>query len=145
MGRKNLSELTQNASLSELISSWGKNKSLADDLSKLVKRDSAQIKQIMLEQKITRSVSDRYVAKLSFQHKEEFNEEALLKYIKSEIWKDKGSMECPYIKRVEVIDWDALEKAIYNETITKDQLLEIDKFKETSEIPVLKLDYVKED
>ena len=142
MARKKLETKT---SLSELISEWGKNKSECDSLTKLVKRDAATIKDIMISEKLTESTSGKYIAKLSFQHKEQFDEEGLLNYIKTNLWGDKGSMECPYIKRVEVIDWEAIESAIYNENITPDQLLEIDKFKETNEVPVLKLAIVKEE
>lgn len=124
---------------------WGINKTTADGLKKVVDRDAAQIKEIMLTEKLTESKSGKYIAKLSIQHKEKFNEEGLLEYIKTKLWGDKGSMECPYIKRVETIDWDALESAIYNETITKEQLLEIDKFKDTVETPVLKLAVSKEE
>ena len=134
MARKSL-----NATLEELIEVWGTNKTTADGLKKVVDRDAAQIKEIMLSKKLTESKSGKYIAKLSIQHKEKFNEDGLIEYIKTKLWGKKGSMECPYIKRVEVIDWDALESAIYNETITKKQLMEIDKFKETVETPVLKL------
>lgn len=136
---------SQKEKLNNLIASWGKNKSECDDLTKLVKKDAAVIKEIMISEKLTESISDKYIAKLSFQHKEQFDEEALLKYIKTKIWADKGSMECPYIERIEVINWESLENAIYNGTITKKQLVEMDKFKEVTETPVLKLAFVKEE
>lgn len=143
MARRKLDK--PNVTLEELVEVWGTNKTTADGLKKIVEKDAAQIKEIMLSEKLTESKSGKYTAKLSIQHKEKFNEDGLLEYIKTKLWGDKGSMECPYIKRVEVIDWDALESAIYNEKITKAQLIEIDKFRETIETPVLKLTVDKED
>ena len=125
--------------LSDLVKSWGKNKTECDALTKIVKADSAKIKSIMLDENLTESESDEYLAKLSFKHSEKFDEDGLIQFFKTVLWADKGSMECPYIKRVEVVDWDAVEKAIYNGTITKEQAAEMNKYKEVTTTPVLTL------
>ena len=134
----NLSEL------SELVEKWGSKKTVLDPLTKEVKSYADSIKLLMLEENLDESISGAYTACLSFQTKEEVNEEGLLAYIKSDLWGDKGSMTCPYIKRVEVIDWDALESAIYNHELTQEQLLAIDEFRTVSKTPVLKLKTRKE-
>ena len=125
--------------LSTLVKRWGENKTQADALKKLVDTDAAEIKQIMLDEKLDSSISDNYKASLSFQEKESIDEEGLLAYIKSVIWNNKGSMHCPYIKTVEVIDWDAIEQAVYNGEITKEQVLGIDNYRSIKKTPVLRL------
>ena len=132
-------------SLKTIVARWGKNKTEADKLKKVVDADGKQIKSIMTEKGLSESESDGYVAKLSVTKKEAFDEDGLLQFIKSTIWAEKGSMECPYIERVEVVNWDALEKAMYNGEITKKQMLEMDKYKKVTETQVLRIDYTKED
>ena len=98
----------------------------------------------MIEKKMNDSTSGVYTADLSFRDDTTIDEEGMMQYIKSKLWGDKGSMHCPYIKTVEVIDWDALEKAIYTGEITKKQVLAMDKFKSVKKTPVLKLKVAKE-
>lgn len=130
--------------LSVLVSRWGENKSTADKLKKEVDKDAAQIKQIMIDKKMENSTSGVYTADLSFRDDTTIDEDGVMNFIKTKLWGNKGSMECPYIKRIEVIDWDALEKAIYNGEITKKQVLAMDKFKTVKKTPVLKLKVQKE-
>lgn len=130
---KNLSELRN------LVADWGPKKSTVDSLDKEIKADAAKIKKIMMEEELEESTSGIYTAKLSFQNKEVIDEEGMLQYIKSVLWGDKGSMHCPYIRMIEVIDWDALEKDMYSGKITKEQIIAMDKFKSINKTPVLKL------
>ena len=87
-----------------LVDRWGKNKKVLDPLKKDVDKDAAEIKQLMLEEKLDTSISGEFTAVLSFTNKESIDEDGLLDYIKSVLWGTKGSMQCPYIKTVEVID-----------------------------------------
>lgn len=146
MARKKLIEVDEAkvrsnhlSELSELVARWGSNKSTADNLKKDIEADAAKIKQIMIDEELEESESGGFLAKLSFQNKESMDEEGLLKFIKSVLWNGKGSMECPYIERIEVINFDALEKAMYEGTISKEQVLEMNKFKIVTRVPVLKL------
>ena len=136
---KNLSALTP------LVKEWGKNKTEYDKLKKVVDRDAKEIKALMTKEGLEECVEDGYIAKLSMKHTESFDEDGVLEYIKSVLWGDKGSMECPYIQRVEIIDWDALEKAIYNKELTQDEIIGLEKYKEVKDTPVLNIGYVKED
>lgn len=130
--------------LDQLVGVWGKNKTQADELNKDVKRDADEIKQIMLAEKLDSSISGEYEAKLSFQHKESFDEEGLIQFLQESLWNEENG-PCPYIKTVQVIDWDAVENAIYSGEINNEQLVEIDKFKTVVETPVLKLGKVKKE
>ena len=144
MARKKLEVESSNRSenlseLRKLVADWGPKKSTVDSLDKEVKADAAKIKELMMKEELDESTSGIYTAKLSFQNKETINEEGLLQYIKTTLWGDKGSMHCPYIKLVETIDWDALEKDIYNGKITKEQVIDMDKFRTINKTPILKL------
>lgn len=125
--------------LSALVERWGSNKSVLDPLKKEVDKDAAEIKQLMMQEKLDSSLSGDYIANLTFKNNESIDEEGMLNYVKSVLWVDKGSMQCPYIQTIEVLNWDAIEKAIYNGQITKEQVLEMDKFKTVTQTPVLKL------
>lgn len=124
--------------LSILVERWGKNKKIFDPLKKEVDNDGKEIKELMLAEKLDTSSSGEFTACLSFSTKELFDEEGLVTYLTKTLWGKKKSA-CPYVKTVEIVDWDAIEKAIYNGEITKDQVLEIDKFKTVTKTPVLKL------
>ena len=66
--------------------------------------------------------------KVQLQHKvtEAIDEDKLLTVIKG-FWAEKnGSMKCPFIRTVEVIDMEALEGALYRGEIPEDVLLKID-------------------
>lgn len=121
--------------LSTLVERWGKNKVVLDPLKKEVDKDAAEIKKIMLEEELDTSISGDYTASLTFKTTESFDEDALLTYIKSALVGKDG--KCPYINLVEVVNWEEIEKAIFNGTITKEQVLEIDKFKTVKKTPTL--------
>lgn len=129
----NLSEL------SELVEKWGSKKTVLDPLTKEVKSYADSIKLLMLEENLDESISGAYTACLSFQTKEDVNEEGLLQRMKQE-WADPTR----FIKTVEVVDWDALESAIYNHELTQEQLLAMNEFRTVSKTPVLKLKTRKE-
>lgn len=147
MAEKKQKKLTKKElqELQETVALWLKDKVVIDGFKKGVETRASRIKELMIAGGLKELPSGDYVAKLSFQHKETMNEDALLEWILTDLWGDKGSMECPYIKRVPVIDWDALEKDIYNEKISKEKVLEMDKFKDVVDTPVLKYSKVKKE
>ena len=66
--------------------------------------------------------------KVQLQHKvtETVDEVKLLAVLK-EFWAEKnGSMQCPYVKTIEVVDMEALESALYKDEIPQDVLMKID-------------------
>ena len=58
---------------------------------------------------------------------EDFNEAKALDIILSYWHEHNGSMQCPFIRTVEVLDMDALEGAIYRKELPKEVLMELDK------------------
>lgn len=137
--------VNQLAELSVLVARWGDVKSRADALTKEAKKDGDKIKAIMTDAGYENSSSGRYTANIQYATSEKLDEDGMIHYIKSEIWGDKGSMHCPYIKTVEVIDFEALEKAIYHGDITQEQVAEMGKFKTVTKTPKLYLKVSKED
>ena len=125
--------------LNELVESYYLNKTELDSYKKLCDNQNKSIKDLMLEMNVEDYDSDNYHASRKVSTRENFNEEQLLEFIRSTIWADKGSMHCPYIKTKYVVDYDALEKAIYNGDITKEQLLEMEKCKTVTEVVTLRV------
>lgn len=142
MARKNLNEVAE--SLEELVSVWGENKSAMDSYKKIVDAKAKKIKELMLNSNLTKKTSGKYTAKLTTRKSESFDEDGLVKYIKSSLWANMGSMECPYIKTVEVVNWDALEKAMYNGEISKEQMTDIGKYKQVKETVALGLEIAED-
>lgn len=138
--KKKTRKLTREESkeLQETVNQWLRDKQIVDPLDKANKVRASRIKELMMISGMKEVPDGDFVAKLSFKHTETMNEDALLNWIMTDLWAGKGSMTCPYIKRVPVIDWEALEKDIYNEKIPKEKIAEMDKFKESVDTPVLK-------
>lgn len=123
--------------LAVLVTRWGENKSKADALTKDVKKDAEQIKQTMIENEWSAIHGGIYTADLSFREDTTVDEQGMIEYLKS-----LKLSKC--VKKVETVDWDALEKLIYSEKLTKEQVLELDKYKAVKKVPVLKLKVQKE-
>ena len=118
--------------LEKLIPVYYDNKQNLDFYKKECDAGNAEIKKIMAEQKIKDYEVDGIVAKYIIQNKESMNEEALLKLLK-----EKGYTNV--IKTKEYVDMDALEDALYHDTIDKDTIVAMDKCKEVKEVIQLRV------
>ena len=100
--------------LEKLIPVYGQNKIRADELKAAMDDDKAEIKRICEELSIEK-LADVDGWKMIYKVKEKHvvDEDRMLAIIK-EYWSKNGSMQCPYIKRVECINPEALETAIFN-------------------------------
>lgn len=109
------------ADLYELINRYYKNKTECDALKKLVNEDNTEIKtllQSMVKDNKASYEAGDVVANMSVIDKSDFDKDKLLKTLKS-FWSDQnGSMTCPWTKYVEVVDMEAMEKALYNGELT---------------------------
>lgn len=123
MSRKSLTveaEINPNApgivkdSLKDVCSSYIHNKAEADKYSKLAKSDNESIKQQMTALKITACETDDGTVKMTEEVRKSFREDDLIKYLK-----DNGVAD-GIVKMKECVDFDALESAIYHETLSKD-------------------------
>lgn len=124
-------------SLEELIPQYAANKKEMDDYKKICDKENAQIKQLMLDGKISEKSAGGYVAKCTVSQRETMNEEKLLEIAHQFNIPD-------IVKMKEFIDFDALEKAIYDGKISSDILLEMNKAKESTQVVTLRVTKVKE-
>ena len=124
--------------LDKLIPQYASNKSELDNYKKICDKENAQIKAIMKDFAVQNYEADGYVASYSISQRETLNEEMLL-----EIAHRYGIPEIVKVK--EYIDFDALERAIYNNKISDDVLLEMDKAKETKEVVTLRVKKKKQE
>lgn len=111
-------------SLKEIVESYISNKKEADKYSKLAKSENDQIKKSFAELKITSCDTDAGTVKLSVSKSESFREDDLIALLK------KKKLDKNIVVMKEVIDFDALESAIYHEIIDTETLKEMDRCKE---------------
>lgn len=123
--------------LDTLIPKYAANKSELDSYKKICDRENAQIKAIMKDFAVDKYTAGDYNASYIISTRESMNEEVLL-----EIAHNYGIPEI--VKTKEYIDFDALEKAIYDGKISQEILLEMDKAKEVKEVITLRVTKKKE-
>lgn len=123
--------------LDVLIPQYAENKTELDSYKKICDKENAQIKSIMADLVVDKYETGGYRASYSISKRETMNEEILL-----DIAHHYGIQEI--VKTKEYIDFDALEKAIYDGNISDEILLEMDKAKEVKEVVTLRVTKVKE-
>ena len=121
--------------LEKLIPEYAKNKAFLDDYTNICKKQNAEIKKIMSKSKLDKYEADGYKVTYSETEREKFNEEKLLELAHAKNIK--------IIKKKEYIDFDLLENLIYNNKISKEVLMEIDKYRETSVTVTLRISKTK--
>ena len=132
MAKKKLGEME----LDVLIPQYAENKAMLDDYKKICDTENKQIKELMEEGTYEAS---GYKATKSVQVRESLNEDKLLELLIA-----KGYKDTKVIKQKYYVDMDALESAIYSGQIPKEDLLDIDKCRETKEVVTLRISKVKE-
>lgn len=132
------------STLDKLIPQYALNKRELDSYESLCKKENAEIKKIMLEQKLPEHTAGGFVAKCTTSERESINEAKLLEILKEDWVTRNGSMQCPYIKTKEYVDMDALEAAMYNSTIPEETVLKMDTCREVKEVTTLRVTVVKQ-
>lgn len=122
--------------LDELIPQYAQNKAEMDSYKKICDSENAQIKALMADLDDPVYEAGGYKATYSVQERESMNEDILL-----DIAHHFGLSEI--VKTKEYIDFDALEKAIYDGKISDDILLEMNKAKEVKEVVTLRVTKIK--
>lgn len=122
--------------LDSLIPQYAANKAEMDDYKKICDKENAQIKSVMSQLDLSSHEVGGYRATYSVSTRETMNEEMLL-----EIAHRYGIPEI--VKTKEYIDFDALENAIYNDKISQDILLEMNKAREVKEVVTLRVSKIK--
>jgi len=132
--------------LDNLILTFAKDKATLDSYKKITDKENAEIKAIMLSEKIPSKEVGEYKATCTVSNRETINEEVLLDIIKHAVGTNSVMLSSPdfgIIKLKEYIDFDALEKAIYDGKIPDETVLEMDKAKESKEVVTLKVTKLK--
>lgn len=133
----------------EIVQQYCEQKEQEKVLKASLKNLNDQIKDELKSRDETGFDFGKYHVKLQTRVKEEVNEEKVLAVLK-DFWDsqaggaNKGT-QCPYIKRVEVLDMDALENAIYKGDIPDEVLMSLDKCRVKSETVALTYKIDKED
>ena len=135
---KKLTKKVENE-LKQYINAYGEKKAVYDEEKKVVDKLNSSIKNLMLEYGLDKMEGTDFSVTCTVSDTSEMNEDMLLEVIKSVVWADKGSMHCPFIKTVEQVDFDALEKAMYNGEISKEHLAEIGKCRESKQRVTLRV------
>lgn len=121
--------------LDDLISKYAENKEKLEAFKKLTEAENKEIKFLMKSSGETEHISDEYKASYVVSTRESINEEMLLVVA--------HKYGIPVIKTKEYIDFDALENAIYNNRISNEVLLEMDKAKSKKEVVTLRITKLK--
>ena len=123
--------------LNTLIPVYYDDKQNLDFYKKQCDAGNAKIKELMAEQKITDFEVDGITAKYIIQKKESMDEDKLLILLKERGYEN-------VIRTKEYVDMDALEDALYHDTIDKDTIVEMDKCKSVKEVIQLRVSKKKE-
>jgi hypothetical protein len=123
-------------SLDNLIPQYAENKAMLDDYKKICDKENKQIKELMTDDTYE---AGGYKATKSVSVRETMNEDKLLELLIA-----KGYKDTKVIKQKYYVDMDTLESAIYSGQIPKEDLLEIDKCRESKEVVTLRISKVKE-
>lgn len=134
---KQKEEIMKLNDLERLIPQYIANKTELDSYQKICDKEKAKIKSIMKDFSLLRYEVGGYKALYTISKRESMNEEMLLAIAHEHGLND-------IIKTKEYIDYDALEKALYDGKISDDVVLEMDKAKEVKEIVTLRVIPIKE-
>lgn len=125
--------------LDTLIPQYAANKSELDSYKKICDNENAQIKAIMKDFVVPSYEAGGYKATYTISERESLNEEMLLEILGGD------ARAIGIIKTKEYVDFDALEKAIYNGLLPGETLLEMDKAREVKEVVTLRVTKIKKE
>ena len=123
--------------LAELVSEYGQEKAKLDTIKKTCDELNAELKKTMSENDITEFSADGYKVKYIVSEKETMNELQLIELLTKkhkELTDNLG-----LVKTKPYVDFDAIEKEVYNGNIPEDVLKDIGKCKEVKEVVSVRL------
>ena len=130
--------------LERLIPQYANNKVELDSYKKLCDKENAKIKAIMKDFALSRYEAGGYKALYTLSQRESLDENMLLSLFTSVPGFVKVAEEFGIVKTKEYIDFDALEKAMYDNKFSNEMLLEMEKAKEVKEVVTLRVLKIKE-
>lgn len=120
--------------LDDIVADYGKLDEQAKLLKKEVDTEKDLIKSMMCESNLTEYTAGGFTVKYSVSERTTVDEVKMLNVLKQDWVERFGSMECPYIKTIEVIDEDALESALYKGDIPENVMAELNNCQEVTEV-----------
>lgn len=129
--------------LDELIPQYAENKNELDSYKKICDRENAQIKELMAKLPNKSYEAGGYRATYSVSKREDFKEDDLISLFTSVPSFVKIADKYNIVKTKPYIDMDMLEKALYDEALSKDQVLDLNKARESKEVVTLRITKIK--
>lgn len=129
--------------LERLIPQYALNKTELDSYKKICDKENGKIKSIMQDFHMSKYETGGWKATCYTTTKETIDEEILISLFTSIPAFSEINDKFNIIKTKSYIDFDALENAIYNNALTNDQLLELDKAKESKEVTTLRVTKIR--
>ena len=121
-----------NETLKSTINHYADRNKLFNTVKKECDGLKSDIKNAMSDMKLADFDTGDYIATVSTVTKESFDEELLVTFVK-------GLGIRGAVKKKEYVDMDILEKAIYNGKISQEQLIEMEKCKNSTSYQTLKI------
>lgn len=131
--------------LDTLIPQYAANKAEMEDYKKICEKENARIKEIMRDFVVPNYTTGDYTASYTVSQRETMNEETLISLFTTVPSFYKINDAYKVVKFKPYIDFDALEKALYDNAFTDEQIEQIDRTRETKEVVTLKVKKKKED
>jgi len=131
--------------LEELVTSYGGHNAEAKALKKVCDTENAEIKRLMVADKLTNFTAGGYTAKYSVSKQESLNEDKALEILKKDWSSRNGDTECPYIRTKEYIDMDVLESVLYKGELPQGVVADLNNCRITKEIPKLTITIAKDE
>ena len=133
-----------NNSLDELIPIYAENKREMESYKKLCDEQNAQIKDILKTVKDGTYITGGYKAKRIVSEKETMNEDMLISLFTSVPAFVAVADNYDIVKTKPYIDFDVLEKVIYDGVLSDEQIADLSKATEKKEIVSLRVTKIKE-
>lgn len=129
--------------LDTLIPQYAANKLELDGYKKICDKENATIKAIMKDFAVQNYETGDYKATYSVSQRETMNEDVLLSLFTTVPGFVTVANNYNIVKTRQYIDFDALEKALYNNALTETQVADLDKAREVKEVITLRVSKVK--
>lgn len=122
--------------LDRLIPVYAQDNAQLKEQKKVCDAENAEIKAIMTDLVLTNYEAGGYVASVSTSERTKMNEDMMLEIVRN------FGLE-GVIKTKEYIDYVALEKAIYDDKVSEEMMLEMDKAREVTKVTTLRISKAK--
>lgn len=131
--------MQENERLPILVASYYENKQKLDEYDKLAKKENAEIKSIMLDEKRDKYECGDFKVSCTVSERESMKEDVLVSLFTSIPGFVSVAEEYGIVKMKPVIDFDALERVLYDGRLSEDMIAELDKAREVKEVVTLRV------